>query len=87
MPTPSPWYARETFVGQSIIASEATGASVAVAYDAADGPMLAAAPELYAALRDLVARCDGEEGIRADGSNIETMRAHAALAKADGRAE
>jgi hypothetical protein len=35
--------------------------------------------ELRAALAELTARCDGEEGVRADGSNIQTMRAHAAL--------
>jgi hypothetical protein len=32
-----------------------------------------------AALRDLVNRADGYEGVRADGSNIDTIRAHAAL--------
>lgn len=37
--------------------------------------------ELAAALEELVSRCDGEEGIRADGSNIQTMRARAALSK------
>lgn len=35
---------------------------------------------LRAALADLVARCDGDEGVRADGSNIQTMAAHAVLA-------
>ena len=35
--------------------------------------------EAIEALRELVARCDGAEGVRADGSNIQTMRAHAAL--------
>ena len=34
---------------------------------------------LYDALRDLVNRCDGPEGVRADGSNICTANAHAAL--------
>lgn len=31
------------------------------------------------ALADLVLRCDGEEGVREDGSNIDTLGAHAAL--------
>jgi hypothetical protein len=31
------------------------------------------------ALADLVRRCDGPEGVRADGSNIDTLAAHAAL--------
>jgi hypothetical protein len=39
---------------------------------------------LLAALKDLVARCDGEEGVRADGSNIQTMQAHAAIQAAEG---
>lgn len=42
--------------------------------------VIAAAPALLAALKELVARCDGEAGVRADGSNIETAQAHAALA-------
>lgn len=43
-----------------------------------------AAPDLLEALRDLVARCDGPEGVRADGGNIETLAAHVAIAKAEG---
>lgn len=30
-------------------------------------------------LAELTARCDGDEGVRADGSNIQTMAAHACL--------
>lgn len=37
---------------------------------------------LYA-LRKLVERCDGEEGVRADGSNIDTRAAHALLDKGE----
>lgn len=36
-------------------------------------------PRLVEALRELMLRCDGEEGVRADGSNIQTMRASALL--------
>lgn len=36
---------------------------------------------LLDALRDLVARCDGAEGVRADGSNIQTMQAHSVLTR------
>lgn len=36
-------------------------------------------PRLVDALRDLMLRCDGAEGVRADGSNIQTMQAHALL--------
>jgi hypothetical protein len=32
-----------------------------------------------AALRQLVERCDGDEGVRADGSNLDTLAAHAVL--------
>ena len=35
--------------------------------------------KLRGALEDLTLRCDGAEGIRADGSNIQTIKAHAAL--------
>lgn len=35
--------------------------------------------DLVLALRNLVTRCDGAEGVRADGSNICTLEAHAAL--------
>lgn len=34
---------------------------------------------LRRALADLVERCDGPEGVRADGSNIDTRAAHAVL--------
>lgn len=49
-----------------------------------DRALIAAAPELLAALKELVARCDGEEGVGADGSNIQTIAAHAAIKKAEG---
>jgi hypothetical protein len=38
-------------------------------------------PKLVEALRELMLRCDGEEGVRADGSNVQTMRASALLAE------
>lgn len=37
--------------------------------------------QLVAALRELMLRCDGDEGVRADGSNIQTMAASALLQK------
>lgn len=39
--------------------------------------------ELFNALEDLTLRCDGAEGVRADGSNICTLAAHAALGDFD----
>ena len=38
------------------------------------------------ALREMVTRCDGAEGVRADGSNIDTTAAHAALGDFDAEA-
>lgn len=52
--------------------------------DRANARLMAAAPDLLEALKDLVARCDGEEGVRADGSNIDTAWAHGIIAKAEG---
>ncbi len=40
--------------------------------------------DLLDALTELTRRCDGDEGVRADGSNIDTATAHAVL---DGRCE
>ena len=37
--------------------------------------------ELLLVLKDLVNRCDGSEGVMADGSNIQTIRANVLLAK------
>lgn len=37
--------------------------------------------ELREALEDLTLRCDGDEGVRADGSNIQTYQARAVLEK------
>lgn len=39
----------------------------------------ARAERLETELRNLTPRCDGAEGVRADGSNIDTTGAHAAL--------
>ena len=38
-------------------------------------------PELVKVLWELVTRCDGAEGVGADGSNIQTHNAHGLLAK------
>ena len=45
------------------------------------------AQEQNHALSALVARCDGEQGVRADGSNIDTLHAHAALGDFDSKEE
>jgi len=46
------WYATDGSGGQGLVIDEDTGRNVAVAYDSADAPLLAAAPEL---LRELEA--------------------------------
>jgi hypothetical protein len=46
------------------------------------GPMFAAAPDLLAALVDLVNRADTT--MLADGSSLDTLAAHAAIARAHG---
>lgn len=45
----------------------------------ANAIVIAAVPRLIRELQALVARCDGAEGVRADGSNIDTCGAHALL--------
>lgn len=86
--TPGPWYVQVSeYTGQGLIMSEATGANIAVAYDGpANAALLAAAPELLAALRELCAALDAEN--LADGPGISWAlallrdMAQAAIAKA-----
>ena len=51
MKTAQNWYAPKSSNHQGTIASEGDGRTVAVAYDKADAPLLAAAPLLLEALR------------------------------------
>lgn len=44
------WYHKPGSMGQGLVIEENTGRNVAVAYDAKDSPLLAAAPEMYEAL-------------------------------------
>lgn len=47
------WYAKKSSgTGQGLVIEENTGRTVAVAYDEKEAPLLAAAPELLAALED-----------------------------------
>ena len=87
--SPGPWIARhatrnELHIGPIVM--DATGASVALVVYAGDteqsranAQAIAKVHELVHALRELVDRCDGPEGVRGDGSNIDTRGAHAAL--------
>jgi hypothetical protein len=102
--TPGPWYSQPTAGhethGQSAIASEATGKTVAIAYDGkADARLLAAAPDLLEALQGYVAHIescraaweeDGAErntkmhGLAVALNNIFGDRIKEAIAKATG---
>ena len=83
--TPGPWYSQPTagheMHGQSAIASEANGKTVAIAYDGkADAHLLAAAPDLLAALRVIA-----EDGKRNGWiPSFHWGEARAAIAKAEG---
>ena len=46
------WYSKPTSADQALIISEGDGADIAVVYDKANGPLLAAAPAMLAALKD-----------------------------------
>ena len=69
-----------------LVYSETDGKDLALVrnFHEANARLISTAPDLLTALQDLVERCDGAEGVRADGSNIQTMRAHAAIEKATG---
>lgn len=45
------WYGAKTGFDQGLIVEEETGRNIAVVYDRADVPVLAAAPEMYEALK------------------------------------
>ena len=87
--TPGPWL-YQALAGNHDFAvyTEATGHDVALVrnFNEPNARLIAASPRLLAALKELVARCDGEAGILADGSNINTWQAHAAIEEAEGRA-
>lgn len=86
---PGPWYARPSagndIHGQSIVASESTGKSIAVVYDGnADAQLIATAPDMLAALRDVVEELKHAAHIvNLDEDAIG--RAKTAIAKAEGR--
>jgi hypothetical protein len=73
------WYSG-VFAGghQGSVACQDTGKTIALSYDPADAPLLAAAPELLAALQDLCSDPYLSDPINAD----RMASAHAAIAKA-----
>lgn len=81
--TPAPWYAKNAAGdAQGLVISETTGKTIAVAYDTRDTQLLAAAPDLLAALIRLR---DCPE-VQMDETEPETdearLQANAAIAKA-----
>lgn len=94
------WYVGKTGNHQGLVIEERTGRQVAVSYDKQDGPLLAAAPELVAALRETEAALTvaqsywhaGRAGRDPDLAKVELQSWHAAinharaaLAKAEGK--
>lgn len=82
--TPGPWHIRNGELQSVNLNGDGDYVANIEVYTRADARLIAAAPELYAALQELVGRCDGDEGMRADGSNIQTIKAHAVLARIAG---
>ena len=81
--TPGPWYRCGARVGFGI-AQEGTGKPVATTVGIADSCLITAAPDLYAAMEELVTKLviDDEEGLIEYAEPI--IKARAALAKARG---
>jgi len=77
-----PWYAARTGTHQGLICEEKTGANIAVAYDKTNTAMIAAAPDMYQALKELVI-LTGECEAFIDNFSIDF--ALEAIAKAEGR--
>lgn len=70
------WYEASTGNHQGLIIEETTGRNVAVAYDKADAPLIAAARELLHIAKAYVAICEAK--------NIKCYGAKAVIAKAEG---
>ena len=86
--TPLPWtVGKYEFEGDSIKGADGETSFCQMRYypwvEQGDFPYIVhsanAYPKLVEALRELMLRCDGAEGVRADGSNIQTHNAHGLL--------
>ena len=80
------WYAKTINAGspheQGLIIEESGGRNVAVAYDAKDGPMIAAAPELLNTLQNALARIEQDD----EHNPPDVGQIRATIAKATGGA-
>lgn len=99
--TPGPWVAREEPHRSAIFSASAyAGRHIATAssYWAGDGPraeereanarLMAAAPDMFEALKEVVAYLDSIEGLGEGGTSaydVPSIMARAAIAKAEGR--
>jgi hypothetical protein len=89
--TPGPWTARESSLSQDgnlwFIHADITRAHsgrVAEAWNEANASLVAAAPELLEALREVVASWDGTRDVIGPTIKAKLARADAAIAKAEG---
>ena len=88
--TPGPWVVGRTLAdGTACIVGD--GDSVVCTFDGrshpeADAALIASAPDLLAALKDVVGWVPGSSAFFTDGSSAAVERARAAIAKAEGRA-
>ena len=81
--TPGSWRAVSTGNHQGLIIST-SGANIAVAYDNRDANIIAAAPDLLAALIDALKIIDAHRQVSGGYGDITAMNARAAIAKALG---
>lgn len=81
---PTPWYVATTGNHQRIIIDENTGKNIAVAYEAEHAPLLAAAPELLAALQRTLNWLTSYPGGGTMGKTGPYEQARAAIEKARG---
>ena len=86
--TPGPWYSTPTagheMHGQSAIASEANGKTVAIAYDGkADAHLIAAAPDLLEALQNAAEIMSGEDYSHVKADMVRAI-CRRAISKAEG---
>jgi hypothetical protein len=80
--TPGPWHESKTGNHQGLIIAE-TGENIAVAYDEKDAPIIAAAPDMLAALKALLNAANQYQDLR-DRNGAAVFNAYAAIAKAEG---
>lgn len=78
-----PWYQSKASGGQGLVICEATGANIAVVYDKAHTPLIAAAPALLAAAEDFIAELDSS----GDFENWEGVKAKLRAAIQDAKEE